>query len=163
SDDTVFNESFATTVERIGSARWLAEHGSPAARQEFESRESRRAGFLALNRACRDRLERLYASTASDDEKRRGKAELLARLQADHATLKATHWHGHSGYDGWFASVNNASFGALAAYTELVPWFDRMLEAQGGDLPRFYAEVRRLAALPKAERRQGLKSAVSTD
>ena len=27
--DTVFNESFATAVERLGSARWMAEHSTP--------------------------------------------------------------------------------------------------------------------------------------
>ena len=30
-DDTMFNESFATAVERLGGARWLAQHGSPGA------------------------------------------------------------------------------------------------------------------------------------
>ena len=159
SDDTVFNESFATAVERVGSARWLAERAGAAARQESAAFESRRAEFRALTGAYRDRLTALYAGAASDDEKRRGKAELLARLRADHVALKAGAWQGYIGYDGWFAHVNNASFGVLAAYTELVPQFERLLAAQGGDLQRFYSEVRRLAALPMVERRQRLQAA----
>lgn len=159
SDDTVFNESFATTVERLGSTRWLAEQGSAAAREEFTAHDARRADFRRLTAAYRDRLSALYASSASDDDKRRGKAELIAQLRADHAALKAGAWQGYSGYDGWFAQVNNASFGVLAAYTELVPQFERLLAAQGGDLPRFYAEVRRLAELPMVERRQALQDA----
>lgn len=162
SGDTVFNESFATAVERIGSARWLAEQGGAAAREEFAAFDSRRADFRALTGAYRDRLKALYSSAASDDDKRRGKAELLAQLRADHAALKAGAWQGYTGYDAWFAQVNNASFGVLAAYTELVPQFERLLAARGGDLPRFYAEVRRLADLPMAERRRALQDAVSS-
>ena len=158
-DDTVFNESFATTVERLGTARWLAEHGSVAAREAMAMQQSRRADFRTLTATYRDRLNALYRSAVSDDDKRRGKAELLAQLRADHAALKAGPWQGYTGYDGWFDRVNNASFGVLAAYTELVPQFERLLAAQGGDLPRFYAEVRRLAALPMDERRRALQAA----
>ena len=44
--------------------------------------------------------------------------------------------------------ANNAAFGVLAAYNELVPAFERLFEREGRDFARFYAEVRRLAALP---------------
>jgi predicted aminopeptidase len=43
-----------------------------------------------------------------------------------------------------------------AAYDELVPGFEALYEAEGRDLPRFYAAVKTLAALPKAERRARL-------
>lgn len=156
-DDTVFNESFATTVERLGTARWLAERGSPAARDAMALHASRRADFRALTVRYRERLSALYRSAASDDDKRRSKAELLSEMRAEHAALKAGPWQGYTGYDGWFAQVNNASFGVLAAYTDLVPQFEQLLAEQGGDLPRFYAEVRRLAALPMDERRRTLQ------
>ena len=51
---------------------------------------------------------------------------------------------------------NNASLGMQAAYNQFVPAFEALFEAKGRDFPRFYAEVRRLAALPKAERRATL-------
>lgn len=156
-DDTVFNESFATTIERVGTARWLSDHGGAVARDALATQQARRADFRALTATYRERLNALYQSAASNDEKRRGKAELLAQLRANHAALKAGSWQGYTGYDGWFDRVNNASFGVLAAYTELVPQFERLLAAQGGDLPRFYAEVQRLAALPMDERRRALQ------
>ena len=156
-DDTVFNESFATKVEHLGTARWLAEHGSPAAREALATQTLRRDEFRALTTRYRDRLSALYRSAASDDDKRRGKFELLAEMRAEHAALKAGSWQGYTGYDGWFTQVNNASLGMLAAYTELVPYFEHLLVEQGGDLSRFYAEVQRLTALPMDERRQGLQ------
>ena len=154
--DTEFNESFATAVERRGSQRWLAERADATAREAFALLEERRADFRAITRACREDLSALYASPISDEEKRQGKAALLERLRAEHAALKAGRWHGFAGYDAWFAGANNASLGVLAAYTELAPQFERLLERQGGDLPRFYREVQRLAALPMDDRRRAL-------
>ncbi len=104
----------------------------------------------------RDRLEALYASPASDADKRVAKAALMRELRAEHETLKRERWGGYSGYDGWFARANNAAFGVLAAYNELVPNFERLFEREGRDFTRFYTEVRRLAALPPAQRRQAL-------
>jgi len=154
--DTVFNESFATAVERIGGAKWLAEHASPQAREEYERYEGRRQDFRALTARYRDQLDALYAGPASDADKRAGKAALMQRLRADYEAIKAERWGGFSGYDGWFARANNASFGVLAAYNELVPGFERLFEREGRDFARFHAEVRRLAALPYAERRAAL-------
>jgi predicted aminopeptidase len=155
-DDTVFNESFATAVERLGGALWLARHGSPQAQAQQARLDARREDFRRLTLDYRRRLDALYRSTATDDEKRAEKAALMAALRADHDALKHGPWQGYAGYDGWMARANNASLGVLAAYNELVPAFERLFEAQGRDFPRFYAEVRRLAALPREARRQAL-------
>jgi predicted aminopeptidase len=158
SGDTVFNESFATAVERIGGARWLAEHGSEAARAQYAAFDARRSRFRALTGRYRDRLDTLYRSSASDADKRAGKAALMSEMRAEYARLKAGPWAGFAGYDAWFERANNASFGVLAAYNELVPHFERLFEREGRDYARFYAEVRRLAALPKAERQATLRA-----
>ncbi len=157
-DDTMFNESFATAVERIGGARWLAERAGPAAREQYAALDSRRCDFRALTGRTRDRLDALYRSSASDGDKRLGKAALMAELRSDYARLKAERWGGFNGYDGWFERANNASFGVLAAYNEWVPQFERLFEREGRDFRRFYAEVIRLAGLPKAERRATLQA-----
>jgi len=155
--DTLFNESFASTVEKIGAERWLAERAAPGARAEYERAEARRVDFRALTSRYRDELSRLYASAEGDAAKRVEKAAILARLRADYATLKATRWDGYAGYDAWFAQANNAAFGVLASYTALVPAFEKLFEREGRDFPRFYAEVRRIAALPAGERAAALE------
>jgi predicted aminopeptidase len=155
-DDTEFNESFATAVERIGGARWLATQASEQARDEYARFDGRRQDFRAFTMSYRDKLDALYRSAAADADKRERKAALMAQLRSEYETMKAQRWGGFSGYDGWFARANNASFGVLAAYNALVPDFERLFERSGRDFPRFYAEVRRLAALPKPERRAAL-------
>ena len=155
-DDTTFNESFATAVERLGGQRWLQQHASPAAIQQYASLEARRQDFRQLTARYRNELQALYASDVSDAVKRMRKAELMAGLQADYAQLKAQRWNGFAGYDGWFSRANNATLGVLAAYNELVPDFERLFERNGGDFTRFFAEVKVLAVLPRAQRRARL-------
>ena len=75
----------------------------------------------------------------------------MQKFRSDYAQLKSS-WGGFAGYDGWVARANNASFGAQAAYDELVPAFEALFAREGQDWPRFYAAVRRLAALPASER-----------
>jgi predicted aminopeptidase len=155
-DDTTFNESFAVAVERIGGQRWLERFASAEARQADVDAAERRADFRALTQRTRDSLATLYASAITDAEKRERKAALLSAMRAEYEQVKATRWGGFAGYDGWFGRANNAALGVQAAYNELVPQFERLFEKQGRDFERFYAEVKRLAALPKAERRASL-------
>jgi predicted aminopeptidase len=155
--DTMFNESFATAVERLGGERWMQQHASQAARDELARADQRRIDFRRLAMLARADLEAIYKDdTLSLDAKRAAKAERFAKLRAEHAALKAGPWQGWTGYDTWFASANNASLGVMAAYNELVPQFETLYEREGRDFERFYAEVRRLAALPQAERRATL-------
>jgi len=156
--DTLFNESFATSVEKIGTVRWLKERSTDATRAEYQRNETRRRDFRELTLRYRGRLAALYDSKVDAAAKRAGKAALFAEMRAEHAALKAGRWNGYAGYDGWFARASNASLGVLAAYNELVPDFERLYEREGRDFPRFYAEVRRLAALPAADRRAALNA-----
>ena len=157
-DDTTFNESFATAVERIGAQRWLQQRGSEAARAENARQQRYQQDFRTFTLRWRGELSALYSSDATDATKRERKAALMARLRSEYEVMKAGPWGGYAGYDGWFARANNASFAVLAAYNELVPDFERLFERSGGDFKRFYAEVKRLASLPKAERRAKLTS-----
>lgn len=158
SDDTMFNESFATAVERLGAVRWLAREGGAEAREAYRRHDERRREFKVLTMAARNDLETIYRSDADDATKRARKSERLAALRAEYARVKAERWGGYAGYDGWFERANNAAFAIQAAYDELVPQFERLFERQGRDFERFYAEVRRLAALPKAERHATLRA-----
>jgi len=155
-DDTTFNESFATAVERIGGQRWLATR--PQASADYDVFAQRRADYRDLMQRQRDRLQALYASDLDDAAKRVRKSELMARWRGEYQDLKQQRWGGYGGYDSAVTRANNASFGVQAAYYELVPGFERLFERQGRDFTRFYGEVNRLAALPKAERRATLNA-----
>ena len=160
-NDTMFNESFATAVERLGGARWLADEANEAARQEYAEFDARRQGFRQLTRTTRDRLKEAYERPGrSDAQKEEAKQAVMAQFRTEYAQLRST-WAGDParwrGYDLWVERANNAFFGTQAAYDELVPGFEGLFRQQGGDWNRFYDAVRRLADLPKPERHQKLK------
>ncbi len=171
-DDTTFNESFATAVERLGGARWLAQHGSPAARAQVAANAQRRAQFRALTTATRGILTDIYKKK---ETLRPESIDLLAtkniamrEFRLQYAQLRAS-WVASAdpgvgqvlAYDAWVASANNAAFGAQGAYDDLVPAFEalfsRLARDPGDPWPRFYDAVKQLAALPTDERIGALK------
>lgn len=156
-DDTVFNESFATAVERLGGQRWLAQQANGQARAEYRAFDARRRLFQALTRSVRQRLQAVYGDDTLDDpEKRRRKATVMADFRREYQSLK-THWGGYAGFDAWVARANNASFGAQAAYDEWVPGFIAVFEREGHDFSRFYEAVRALAKQPRDARQAVLR------
>jgi predicted aminopeptidase len=155
--DTVFNESFAVAVEEEGVRRWLARHGDEHERAAYTRLRERRAEFVALVLRYRARLEALYREPLPAEAKRAAKSRLLAELDADYRALKAQRWGGWGGYDRWFEQgVNNAQIASVATYEELVPAFRALLAREGGDMARFYAEVKALAQLDKGAREAAL-------
>ena len=156
--DTVFNESYATAVERLGGARWLGERASPEARAQYQRFDQRRRELRELTLATRERLEALYRGAASPDDKRAAKAAEMARLRSSYEQLKRERWDGYSGFDTYIARSNNASLGVQAAYHAWVPAFEALFEREGRDFARFHAAVRQLAARPRAERDAALRA-----
>jgi predicted aminopeptidase len=150
--DTMFNESFATTVERLGGDRWLAAEGSEFARSQARQIDERRAAARRIIFATRAELESIYRSDASDEVKRERKAAAMARMRAEHEALKAGPWKGYTGYDAFFAKANNASLGIQATYLNWVPALTALFEREGSDFERFYAAAGRLATLPREQR-----------
>lgn len=150
--DSAFNESFATTVEEAGLARWLAARQDSQLSTLASHADRMRRVFRDLVRTTRSRLSEIYASNASDDDKRRAKKEIVAAMKAAYESAKAGE-PGLAGYDRWFAQQpNNAALAAIGLYTDRVPAFRELLHEANDDLPTFYARVRALAAQPKRTR-----------
>jgi predicted aminopeptidase len=150
--DTMFNESFAVTVEEEGVRRWLDREGTPAQRAAYEDGRRRRAEFVALVIKSRAELAAFYDRPGEPEEKRAGKRRLLSAMQEEYGSLK-TSWGGFAGYDRLLArGANNALLASVASYSELVPAFRALLAQKQDDLSVFYVAVRELAKLDKHER-----------
>ncbi len=134
--DSTFNESFAVAVERAGVQRWLAATGRSASLKVFfEGQETSRKFFEELAQA-RTRLKALYGMPLPPEVMRERKRAEFAELQK---ALEA-----NSRYR--VLEPNNALIASFATYTQLVPAFEKLLAEEGGDLERFYARAKKLAA-----------------
>lgn len=149
-NNTAFNESFATFVQRQGLREWHAANDLPPPDPAVARRERQ---FTELVLATRERLQALYASGASDAAKRAGKAEAFAALRHDYERLRDTAWHGNRDYDQWFATpINNAKLLPFGLYDRGVPAFAALFEHCHGEWACFYAAVRRIGNGPAAQR-----------
>ena len=140
--DTSFNESFATTVERLATPLWLQAQASLAARQQWSKSLLRKQQWRDLTRTTREQLQAVYGATGQqpaatlESSKRQVLTEFQSRyrqlraqwLQQDEALLtteprRTQYLRRLAQTDEWVAKANNASFGALAAYDDWVPAF----------------------------------------
>lgn len=149
-NDTAFNESFATFVQREGLREWHADNHLPPPDPAGAERERQ---FTELVLATRDKLKALYASDVSDAVKRADKAKLFADMHNEYEHLRDAAWHDYDGYDHWFDTPpNNAKLVPFGLYDRGVPAFAALFKQCGGDWTRFYAEVRRIGNQPPAQR-----------
>ena len=149
-NDTAFNESFATFVQREGLKQWHADNHLPPPDPRDAERQSQ---FTGLALATRKKLKALYASDIADVMKRERKAQIFADMQRDYEHLRDTEWHGYHGYDHWFDTpLNNAKLLPFGLYDHGVPAFAALFKQCDGDWTRFYAAVRKIGSEPAAQR-----------
>ncbi len=152
SDDSAFNESFATVVEEAGLERWLTAQNRGGDWQSWQAQRQRAAQFNALLLRSRERLRAWYATGANREALLAGKQQRLGELKFEYSQLRQS-WQGYAGYDRWFdRALSNADFVAIATYQRCVPAFERLLTSVSGDLPRFYDEVKKMAHRDKPVR-----------
>lgn len=149
--DAAFNESFATAVEIEGMRRWLAARNDPAALAAWQRERAAQVAFVARVLDTRAQLASLYASAASDADKRAAKARIFAELRAGYA--QHHDWDETASYATWFAQdLNNAHLAGIGIYHQHLPAFEALLREAGGDLAGFYRAAGELGRLPRAER-----------
>jgi len=163
SDDSEFNESFATVVEQEGIRRWLESIGHPDDIIPYHTKKRRQQTFIALIMRYRDLLTEAFSTNRRDDWKREQKQTLLSRLKEDYNELKHT-WDGDTTYDGWIdRDLNNAHLASTGTYYHYVPAFQALLAAHQHGLAPFYEVVKTLGQKPKAERDRFLEQTAKRD
>jgi predicted aminopeptidase len=152
--DTDFNEAFATANAEYGVRRWLKSKGDRRTLDRYEASLAKDREIIRLLLQTRKKLKRLYLSKCcSVAQMRRGKGAILQTMREEYAQIR-TRWRGDSRYDRTFGKPwNNARLNTVATYYDLVPGFERLLEAKRGDLTAFYAAVEAMGTMTKTERR----------
>jgi predicted aminopeptidase len=156
--DTDFNEAFATEVADEGVKRWFAASGKTNDYVHYQAQQKHDHQFVDMVLDARQQLDLVYKDAhLTDAEKLRRKAEVIARLRANYAVIKAS-WNGDTSYDRWFSEpINNAKLNTISAYYDLTPAFAALLREDGGDLEKFYGAVAALGKMPIAQRHEALR------
>lgn len=154
--DTAFNEAFATAVQQAGVERWLEQQGRADEIRHARWEQAQYQSFVDLVQRSRERLQTIYDSDRSEEEKRRLKSAQFQHLRKEYQVWK-TQWNNDSGFDAWFDhDLNNARLMAVSTYHEAVPAFLALLESLEYDFPAFYEAVRQAGQLSPAERQAWL-------
>lgn len=154
-DDTAFNESFATFVQEQGLREWRQSRGLPPPDDHSTRMED---GFTALVLDLRTRLKTLYASplyvkAADRSAMAAGKRAEIEAFRTRYQAWRDRDWPGDHRYDAWVAKpINNARLLPFGLYDQWQPAFAQLFRQSGQQWPAFYAQVRILAAQPKAQR-----------
>jgi len=154
-DDTTFNESFATFVEREGTRRWLASSGQQADIPRLEKFQAQRDAVIDLIRSARSELQVLYMEELSVEEMRWRKVAVFDQLQVDYADMRragdANDWR------NWFDSnLNNAKLASIGAYYDRVEFFEQLFESANRNFEVFYRLVKELEDSPREDREKSL-------
>lgn len=140
--DTMFNEAYATFVERIGVERWLA--GQNHLLETWRRKEVLNRQFRALIMATRDELNALYARDLPAGDMRAAKAAAIETLKTRYRDFSRRAGDGR--YDGWAArDLNNAHLALFFTYEAGVEAFAGLFERVGGDIELFHRAVQTVA------------------
>ena len=140
-DDTEFNESFATTVERYALQKWLGSRDQNLVYDKYVGGQERQAEVIGLILQVREKLTLLYEEKSygeagykqkHDDKSSHliavNKADALALLRKDYQVLRDA-WVEGNEFEFWMKNdINNAKLGAIGAYQGWVSNLTHLLE-----------------------------------
>lgn len=159
-NDTAFNESFASFVQKEGLHEWRTTRGLSETGERDRTRDDE---FIKLVLDLRERLRRLYASIGGAADAEKAKQRELENFRERYRQWRDAQPpddHGDTDHsrDAFVAApLNNAALLPFGLYDQWVPAFAAMFRVADGDWSRFFASVRTLAREPKARREAAME------
>lgn len=153
--DTQFNESFASAVADAGMRRWLVDRGGDAALEAYHASRRLTRQMLTVIEARKEELSDVYASGLPEDEMRRRKEAAFDRLGLELRALMEV--EAPAAAPGYVPPANNAALISYGLYEGWAESFRRLFEECERSFGCFYERARRLADLPRDERRAHLE------
>lgn len=141
--DTVFNESFASVVAREGVRRWFEQKQLTVEYEKFIQGQGMDRALNRLLMDGREQLQAVYASTASDEVKASEKLRIFADMQHHYLRLKSS-GKVDGRFDNWMKGpLNNAHLALVAAYHQLEPELEALINHESGNMESFYQAAER--------------------
>ena len=166
-DDTVFNESFATAVERILLLDWIKTNDQDGLYQgdaidaevvmQHLLRQRRRAEVVNLIVEAKNGLSFEFAKEADLKFKEAARVAVISGLRMRYKQL-SSQWGDNPPFDYWMSSdINNPKLAAIGAYSQWVPAFLALYDVdKASPWGNFISQVHTLSKQPKAQRNETL-------
>jgi predicted aminopeptidase len=150
-NDSKFNEAFATVVAKEGVLRWLLENNEKDHIVKYQAQIENKSQFYKLLREIREELKEIYQSNIADEEKRLLKKKTFLKLKEKYVQFKQK--FPSVNYDRWMEKdLNNAHLSLIATYNAYVPYFERKLAENEGNLELFYQQINQLSKYEEFKR-----------
>lgn len=160
-NDTAFNEAFAETVAQTGVQRWLELHGTDSAKKRFSDKRADEILFVNLVLKYKEKLESIYNSDISINEKRASKKLLLDQLAEKYEALYQA-GENTGQYLSWLSSgLNNAKLATVITYQDYVAGFLALFQHVHGNYQKFYELVKKLSNCDKVRRKSILEDNIT--
>lgn len=157
-NDAEFNEAFATALARIGVLRWMESENKSEEKQQYLKSIQQKQQLYPLINQLREQLTRIYALSASREEKLRQKQAAFLHYKQTVET-KISHWPHAQVYRQWLLKdLNNAKLNAFSTYQAQVPDFMALFENCEVKLIDFYRVVEASKKLNKQQRTDFLQN-----
>lgn len=154
SGDTDFNEALATAFAQNATRRWLRDTHQDAALRKYEADSAKDREIVKLLLATRDALKHEFATSTDPATTKRA---CFTQMNKRYEAIRQ-HWRGDSRYDRYFAlPMNNARLNSVATYFDLVPEFERLLDACKSDPETFFARLEAMKSMNKKQRLEHLR------
>ena len=156
SGDTDFNEALATAVGEEGACRWLRSKGRMDDLKAYDAQRRFQREIVGIVLRARDRLKGIYEQHAGEpvDKLRVLKAAEFDRMRAEGRTLRQRVTGKAAIKRPASKLANNASLNSVAAYYTLLPGFENLLQAEHGDLERFFRRVEAMKPMTRQQRKE---------
>jgi predicted aminopeptidase len=156
--DGVFNEAYASFVEKEGVDAWLESQQRREDLLNWHQTQSASKDFTTLIINTRTALSLVYISDQPDAVKRDQKAGIFDSLVLSYEQASAEKWSGKRYYDRWFeAPLNNAKLALYSTYESGLCAFQELLDKAENNLHAFHQLAERKSRLQKAERDEWLQ------
>jgi predicted aminopeptidase len=160
--DGLFNEAYASFVEKTGVKAWLESSHRHDDLLRWRQRQEASKDFTELIGDVRKQLTDVYFSDQPDTVKRELKADIFDTFFRSYEQLSIEKWQGHRYYDSWFEPPpNNAKLALYTTYESGLCVFQKLLDSANNNLHEFHRLAEQKASLQKAERKEWLQQRCS--
>jgi len=155
SDDSAFNEAFATAVQRLGVLEWYRINGDSASQKNYLEFLKQLSLFRKILINTKEKLNVIYSSDLSEQNKKEQKSQIFNGMIVEYENVSKS-W-GKDPFRNWFKKeLNNARLIANLEYIGHIPAFYALFAQNNKDWKRFLSACIKLSQMKKPEREKRL-------